>query len=191
MSEWDGLTWFVVLAGIADAWLCGFDADGWRLRHGDPAGGTLGILPPRPGDPPATVDDALWLADAIAFDHDAPVGVRPAVDGPWPAGTPIDPDGLPPVQPAEPLTGSLFMWYWEALADAYNSAALLRFNASYAIRYGDDDSDPGTDFARRFEGREERLAMYAMATRRSAERVPPSVPSARSGRRHKRSVLRP
>ena len=70
---WDDLRWFVVFNGIADANLWGFDADGWRLRHGDPAAGMLGILPEAEGGARATLDDALWLADALAFDHDAPV----------------------------------------------------------------------------------------------------------------------
>ena len=77
MNPWENLRWFLVLNGIADAWMWGFDADRWQLRFDNPAMGTLGILP-APGDPVATLSDALWLADVVAFDHDAPVGVSPA-----------------------------------------------------------------------------------------------------------------
>lgn len=74
MSEWADLRWFLVLNGIADAWMWAFDADRFQLRFGHPAMGTMGILP-MTGEPVATQSDALWLADVVAFDHDAPVGV--------------------------------------------------------------------------------------------------------------------
>lgn len=70
MGPWENVRWRVVLNGIADAWLWGFDADGWRLRPGDPARGMLGILPMQ-GGRRAGLDDAVWLADAIAFAHSA------------------------------------------------------------------------------------------------------------------------
>lgn len=159
------MRWFVVLNGIADAWLWGFDADEWWLRHGNPAAGTLGILPSVDGGEVATLDDALWLADALAFDHDAPVGVRPAMTGRWPMIEPKDPAAVPPVQPVEPLEGPLGTWYWDALSTAHGAAAELRFNGSYVIRYDSDFPDPGTNFRQRFENRELALSMYAMAAR--------------------------
>jgi len=55
--------------------------------------GMLGILPSEEGGTPATVDDALWLADACAYDHDAPVGVRPVFEGEWGQDQPVDPVG--------------------------------------------------------------------------------------------------
>jgi hypothetical protein len=167
MGEWDDLRWFIVFNGIADAWLWGFDADGWRLRHGSPAGGALGILPERDGGEVAKLEDALWLADALAFDHDAPVGVRPAVSGAWPRTEPIDPMALPPSQPLEPFEGPLASWYWDALASAYSAAADLRFNSSYVIRYDGASSSPSTDFKERFRGKEPVLSMYAMAVRQA------------------------
>jgi hypothetical protein len=166
MSEWADLRWFVVFNGIADRWLWGFDAERWRLRHGDPANGTLGILP-APGDPVATIDDALWLADALAFDHDAPVGISPAWSGVYPA-PPKDSAGIPPFQPVQPLGGDAFsLSYWQSLSVAYNAAAELRFNGSYVIRYEGDDPAPDTNFAHRFSGREELVSMYAMAARQA------------------------
>lgn len=167
MAGWDDLRWFVVFNGIADAWLWGFDADGWRLRHGDPANGMLGILPEVDGAPVATLDDALWLADALAFDHDAPVGVRPAVTGVWPNVEPKDAAAIPPAQPVDPLTGPLVTWYWESLSAAHGAAADLRFNGSYAIRYESDFQDPGANFSDRFNDRETLLAIYAMAARQA------------------------
>src|SRR6266567_3042623 len=150
MGEWDDLRWLIVFNGIADAWLWAFDADGWRLRYENPASGMLGVLPRLDGDPVATLDDALWLADAFAFDHDAPIGVRPAVTGVWPDVEPKDEAAIPPTQPVEPLEGPLVVFYWESLSTAYAAAAELRFNASYAIRYNDADlPDPGTNFSDR------------------------------------------
>jgi hypothetical protein len=167
MDIWDDLRWFVVFNGIADATLWGFDADGWRLRHGDPANGMLGILPGEEGGPLACLADALWLADALAFDHDAPVGVSPAVQGLFPDIEPKDPAALPANHPVDPLNERLFLHYWESLNAAYGAAADLRFNATYAVRYNSDFPDPGTNFSERFKDRESLLALYAMATRQA------------------------
>ena len=79
-SRWDDLRWLIVFNGIADRWLWSFDADGWRLRYEDPANGTLGVLPIDDGQP-VTLGDAMWLADVFAYDHDAPVGVSPGMEG--------------------------------------------------------------------------------------------------------------
>jgi hypothetical protein len=42
--DWHGLRWLLSFNGIADRRLHGFDADGWRLRHGEPANGLLALL---------------------------------------------------------------------------------------------------------------------------------------------------
>src|SRR5690349_21655131 len=96
--------------------------------------GTLGILP-EPGEPVATLDDAWWLADVLAFDHDAPVGVSPAWEGVVPDAVPRDPRAVPSVQPIHAFEERLSSWYWESLGTAYSAAADLRFNGSYVIRY--------------------------------------------------------
>jgi hypothetical protein len=167
MSQWKDLRWFLVLNGIADAWMWAFDADRWELRLGHPAMGTMGILP-RPGEPVATLSDALWLADAVAFDHDAPVGVQPAWEGDWPDMTPKDPAALPASQPINPFEGPLLRWYWEQLNMAYGAAAELRFNGSYVLHYGEEDEgSPSTAFAQRFRGREELVSMYVMSARQA------------------------
>jgi hypothetical protein len=164
VSEWEDVRWIVVLGGIADMWLWGFDADGWRLRHGNPANGSLGVLPAEPGGQVATMDDAMWLADSLAFDHDAPVGVRPAVARSGAELQPKDPAAVPPYQPIEPFDGTLTSFYWESLSVSYDAVAELRFGDSYVIRY-QVGSPPGTNFTERFAGREVALALYAMAAR--------------------------
>jgi hypothetical protein len=166
-SYWSSLRWFVVLNGIADAWLWSFDADGWRLRYDNPANGTLGILSPE-DDPAkiATLDDAIWLADVIAYDHDAPVGVQPALEGEWPDLRPIDPAGLPAIRPIQGFAKVDDYLYWQSISGAYGSAAERRFGESYVLRYDREDvPSPPTDFAARFAGREELIALYAMGSR--------------------------
>jgi hypothetical protein len=166
-TTWDDLRWFIVFNGIADRWLWNFDADGWRLRYEDPANGTLGILPEDNG-PPVTLQDALWLADALAYDHDAPVGVSPAMDGILPHATPRDPEAVTPAQPIHPFDDPGTLFYWQRLNDAFAVAAELRFNGSYVIRYNSEDTgSPGTDFSERFRGREQWVGLYAMATRQA------------------------
>jgi hypothetical protein len=165
-SIWADVTWFLVLNGIADRWLWWFDADGWRLGPGDPALSSLGVFPMTPGGTTATVDDAMWLADVIAFDHDAPVGIHPASGGP--GAPPKDPDGLPQTQPVHPYADDLTTWYWDDISRAQGAAAELRFNDSYVLRYEDDEPRaPRRDFSTRFDGREQLVSMYAMAARQA------------------------
>lgn len=163
MVDWKRCRWFITFSGIADAYLWDFDADGWCLRHGDPAMGRLGIFPLGDGEPNPDLADALWLADAFAFDHDAPIGVLPTLKD----VEAKDPEAVPPLQPIEPYDGPLVTFYWKSLEIAYTAAADLRFGNSYAIRYECDSTDPGTNFRDRFRGRETRLAMYATAARQA------------------------
>jgi hypothetical protein len=164
-SVWDDLRWLLVLNGIGDRWLFPFDADEWHLRYEDPAMGTLGILPAE-GGPVATINDALWLSDALAYDHDAPIGISPAMNGILPNARPRDPTAEPLARPIHPLTGGWTLEYWHALNSAYAAASELRFNGSYVVRY-DDENSPTTDFAIRFAGREELVGLYAMAARQA------------------------
>jgi hypothetical protein len=164
VDKWDDVRWFVVFNGIADRWLWGFDADGWRLRHGDPALGSLAILPTHDGAV-ATIDDARWLADVLAFDHDAPVGISPAMTGLVPNAVPRDSAATPPAEPIHPFGPDWTLWYWQSLNQAYAAAAELRFNGSYVIRYDGESAAPSTDFSQRFAGREALVALYAMAAR--------------------------
>ena len=164
-ARWEDLRWFVVFNGIADRWLWGFDADGWRLRHGEPAAGTLGMLPGADGRV-ATLDDARWLADALAYDHDASVGVSPALRDIHSAPR-TDAAGQPPTQPIHPFADADAVWYWQTLNQAYSAAADLRFNGSYVIRYNDDPTSPGTTFSARFKDREQLVGLYAMASRQA------------------------
>lgn len=161
VEDWSRAHWFVTFPGLADAWLWGFDVDGrWRLRHGNPAMSSLAILPMDVDAAPATLEDAAWLADCLAYDHDAPVGVRPSS---W------NKQARFPHEPIHPLPGGdSAHWYFDNLGTAFLAAAEARFGDSYCLRYDDEDrSAPGTDFTRRFAGREHQLALYAMAARQA------------------------
>lgn len=150
--------------GIADRWLWGFDADGWRLICRDPAMACLGVVPVGEGAA-ATIDDARWLADALAFDHDAPVGISPALDGARQPPIPKDPAAHPAIEPIYPFGQSFTKWHWDSLNTGYCAAADLRFNGSYVLRYDDEECAPDTDFTTRFRGREALVSLYAMAAR--------------------------
>jgi hypothetical protein len=166
VSETADVRWFLVFNGIADRWLGPFEADGWQLIYRDPACGMLGILPADGGNA-ATIDDARWLADVAAFDHDAPIGISPAVQGVFPDAVPGDPAAAPPLQPIQPFEGPWTMSYWQWANAAYAAAAELRFNGSYVIRYDNETGAPDTCFATRFAGREELVGLYAMAARQA------------------------
>jgi hypothetical protein len=167
MGRLDAMHWILVFNGIADRWLWGFDADGWRLEYHDPACGTLGIMPATDDGAPSTIEDARWLADALAFDHDAPVGISPAFDGVRPDARPTDPAAHPAIGPVEPLGRAMTLHYWNSINQGYAAAADLRFNGSYVIRYDGEDDAPTTDFTRRFDGREEWVGLYAMVARQA------------------------
>lgn len=166
-EKWADLRWLVVFNGIADACIWPFEVEGWVLTHGDPANGMLGILPRVRGGDLATMDDALWLADVMAFDHDAPVAVIPAVQGAWPLAIPKDVDAVNFMQPVEPFFEALARQYWDSVQLALGAAADLRFNASYCLRYDSSYPDPGTNFTERFEGRGELVSLYAMGARQA------------------------
>lgn len=158
---WSLADWRIVFGGIADIGLWSFDADGWCLRHGNPAMGSLAILPPTETDPRPTLAEALWLADCIAFDHDAPVGVRP-----WRGRTDVSLPVMPVLRPPGLSIDDLAQWAADDLDQAHDAAAELRFGASYAVRYG-VAGGPSVDFSRRFAGRETAVSMYAMAARQA------------------------
>lgn len=160
------LHWFVVFF-VADRWLCGFEAEGWRLVYRDPAGGKLGIVPADDGAP-ATLEDARWLADAMAFDHDAPIGIQPALHGSWPSQKVADPAAAVQAhQHLDPQDTASVGYYWQSVNTAYGAAAELRFTSSYVIRYDYENTSPSTDFRSRFSGRTELVSLYAMAARQA------------------------
>ncbi len=128
--------------------------------------GRLGIHPGE-HDHMATLEDAQWLADALAFDHDAPVGLQPAYRGTWANAMPLDPDGLPKMQPVRPLAEIESKSYWDNVGMAYGAAAEARFGDPIMLRYEDEPDAPRTDFSERFAGREELVSMYAMAARQA------------------------
>lgn len=152
------VNWTVVFSSLADADLWDFEADGWELRHGNPACGMLSIFPGDRGRQ-AELEDALWLADCLAYDHDAPVTVRPTIH----AAADF------PFQPIHNAPGNHpTMWYLDELAQAGAAAAEVRFGGSCCLRYHDEDGPAlGTDFRARFAAREDRVSLYAMAARQA------------------------
>lgn len=164
----DNLTWFVVFNGTADRWLWSFEADGWRLVHPNPGYSALAIEPLTDNGSPASIEDARWLADALAFDHDAPVGIKPAWAGIYPNQHPRDPAATPAVLPVGAQADSFSTdGYWQALNTAYSAAAELRMTYAYVLRYDQEDTAPSTDFTARFAGHEELVVLYAMAARQA------------------------
>jgi hypothetical protein len=159
LENWRRATWLVRLAGIADAYIWGFDVDGrWRLRYESPARGSLAILPTDRGAR-ATLEEALWIADCIGFDHDAPTGLMPTR---WNRRM----KRLPaPISPTPGLIAAT--WYYEDVALGHDAAAEIRFGESYVLRYDDDRGSPRTDFSKRFAGRENLVTLYAMASRQA------------------------
>jgi hypothetical protein len=157
--DWRRANWLVCLLGIADAHLWPFDVDGrWLLTYQDPARGMFAVLP-KCGLRGVTQDEAMWIADCIGFDHDAPVGLLPTR---WNRR----PNRLPePISPTGGLLSST--WYYEDLGNAYGAAANIRFGESYVLRYDGERGSPRTNFPDRFEGRENLVALYAMASRQA------------------------
>lgn len=168
-TDFQEVNWLLTLNGMADAFIVGFDAGAFRLRCRQPAYGRLGILGPEGADSEVTVDDARWLADAIAYDHDAPIGIRPAIarsQNRWESSPRIS-DGETPIQPIVPIPSVLTDFYWDAVAQSLDAAATLRFNESFRFRYFDPDETVHADFATRFSKGRQRVRLYAMATRQA------------------------
>jgi len=160
MGRWSEVRWFLVFHGLADAYLWEFEADGWRLQVGDPAMGSVGIAPAH-GEAPASLSQAWWLADACAYDHDAPVGLWPAWDG----EEPKDEEATSVSRPTSASSPLLTRFYWENVNTAYYATAENRFQDSYILRYDGEPTSPSTRFKERFNGREDRVSLYAMAAR--------------------------
>ncbi len=160
MVDWSRASWFIAFPGIADAYLWGFDVDGtWRLDHGDPARGTLAILPATSRGRRATFTEAVRIADCIAFDHDAPIGLFPSASNKR-TSFPHRPIVEMPVDPA--------LWYFDDLLKAFYAAAEIRFGESYCVRYGiPEDRAPSTDFQNRFADKQHLVSLYAMAARQA------------------------
>ena len=161
MEDWSRADWFVELAGIADAWLWPFGVDGrWRLRHGDPAMGSVAVLPWRKRGRKASLTDVAWIADCLAYDHDAPVGVSPNA---------LNRRARFPNQPIIPHPGeNATLWYFRDQLLAYEAVAEMRFGSSCLLRYDPyDPRSPTTDFDSRFRGRESMVSLYAMAARQA------------------------
>lgn len=158
--DWKRASWFIAFPGIADTYLRAFDVDGkWRLDHGNPAGSSLAILPANPRGRRATFREAVWIADCVAFDHDAPIGVFPSASNERTSF---------PHKPVVGIPADGARWYFSDLQQAFYAAAEIRFGESYCVRYElTEDHPPTTDFRIRFAGKEHLVALYAMAARQA------------------------
>ena len=152
MGEWDDLGWFIVLNGIADAWLWGFDGIGARLRHGNPACGMLGVLPGENGARPVTLDQSNRAPTSSRSTTTPSRGETCAQGKVATRGAEGRRLREPPFQPIGPIGSSFETDYWDTLAEAQQPQS-LRFGDSYVLRYADDDSNPGTNFHDRLSGR--------------------------------------
>jgi hypothetical protein len=155
--RWSQIEWFINCLGMSDASIWSFDADGrWVMAHGTP-GATLGAFPVD-GQGSASLEDVLFLANCIAFDHDLPIVVTPARDNPArkrPLVAPI-------MEEPGPEPGQ---WYWVEFAQAMGMAAEIRIGAgAVQLRY-DDDHSALAQFSKRFSNALEPLGLYAMAAR--------------------------
>jgi hypothetical protein len=136
-------------------------------------------MPFRSDGPLATFEDAQWTADAMAFDHDAPVSVQPAMYGSvWDGDSrPRDANVVSPIQPVDGTLQLTPDRYWGELSAVYDSVVELRFHGCYGMRYIEEPWDwypesevtyhPTTEFRDRFGGREQLVTLYAMATRQA------------------------
>lgn len=155
--RWSQLDWFIDCLGMSDGTVWSFEADGrWFIAHGTP-GGTLGTFPLE-GEGRASLEDVLFLANCIAFDHDLPIVVTPARDNP----ATLRPLINPIVEEPGPGSGR---WYWTEYGQAMGMAAEIRIGAgAVQLRY-DNDHEALTQFSTRFKNGLEPLGLYAMAAR--------------------------
>jgi hypothetical protein len=155
--RWSTIDWFIECLGMSDASMGSFNADGrWWMRHGTP-GATLGAFPLDGGEP-ASLEDVLFLANCLAFDHDLPIMVAPSRDNPA--------SHAPLIAPIAPEPGQdPGRFYWSGLGEALGMAAAMRVGAgSVYLRY-DENHEHLAQFSERFADRLEPLGLYAMAAR--------------------------
>jgi len=154
--EGESSRFLIACLGMSAASIRSFDADGqWEVVHRAPGSG---LVPIRPGGGPApTIDDVLFLADCISFDHDLPTVVRPSAeayaDGGRPSGS---------LLPGPAASAGL--WYSDVLPEAQELAAEMRLGAPVALRYSEGERSL-VQFETRFAGLTEALGFYAMALR--------------------------
>lgn len=161
-SHWDDMTWFLVMHGFSDKNIWPFQVENrWRLEHGSPASGHLAVTPAPSSGGAAGLDDATWLANCIGFDHDVPIGVRPSTHHAATEAAPFLP--LLPVNDEHRAE-----WYWSAVNEALGAAVEFALGAGILrLRYYSDEPTLSTDFSTRFDGKEEMLSVYAMASRQT------------------------
>lgn len=156
--DWSKARFLITCPWMSDAGLGTFEADGtWHVKHGTPG---AGLVPFRCyGGPAATLEEVLFIADCVSFDHDMPTVVRPH------AATRAAKQ-LAPLEALVPSPERLenILSYANAIESALGSLGEVRLgDASLRLRY--IEYPRLTDFRNRFAGVEEPLGLYAMATR--------------------------
>ncbi|MGW3661158.1 methylamine utilization protein MauJ [Streptomyces sp. NPDC005151] len=156
--SWPSLAYGVRMPGIG---IGEFEADGkWGMQELS----ELGLLVPLPLNAEGfydasltapSLEDVLFVADCIAFDHDSPTVVTPLQE---PATAPYEPIGHD--RPWLPANRT----YRDTLDSVAQQAHEIRYTDMLRLRYG-TYNDPLARFSRRFAARTEPLALYAMAIR--------------------------
>lgn len=155
--DWKRASWVLNCVGMADAWMRTFESDGWTFHH---SGRRADLIPvPASGETRMSLENAVFFADCIAFDHDSPVQVRPLVGSVEATVALIDP--ITPDLGAHPGLN-----YYDATSQALATAHEIRVGQPVALRY-DEEANPEPDFRTRFAFTGDALGMYAMALRQS------------------------
>ncbi|MGP3737590.1 methylamine utilization protein MauJ (plasmid) [Streptomyces sp. GDS52] len=156
--DWPSLAYGIRMPGLS---IEEFEADGkWGMQELSP----LGLLVPLPLTAEGvyeasltapSLEDVLFVADCIAFDHDSPTVVVPLQEL---ATAPYEPVGHDRPWIAANRT------YRDILDSVAEQAHEIRYTDALRLRYG-TYGDPLTRFSGRFAGRSEPLALYATAIR--------------------------
>ena len=138
--RWADAHYLIICMGMSDASMGSFIADDtWMMRHGTPGSGLVPFHVDKTR--PATLDEALFLADCLSYDHDMPTVVRPSATTSGANTVLID-----PVMPY--LGDQPGLWYFDVLEDALTMSTDLRVGGPVLLRYEPRD-DPMTRFAGR------------------------------------------
>lgn len=155
-SPWRTIRYLISLPGMSDAGVTSFTVpDEWFVEHGTPG---PGLIPFRLDGRVHTLDEVIFLADCVSFDHDTPTVVRPIASSRIAKRRPIP--ALYPYRSKEDEA----LAYYNTVESTLTEAADLRIgDGAPVLRYVEF---PGLlELRQRFAGVEEPLALYAMATR--------------------------
>lgn len=154
--DWANAHFLISCVGMSDGSIWSFTADRkWFIRHGTPGAALVPFLLDE--SRPATLEEVVFLADCISYDHDMPTVVRPSASTPAADVLLVEPIvAYPESRPG--------LWYYAALEQALGMATEIRVGEAVELRYSEDD-DAMARFESRFADVLEPLTLYAMATR--------------------------